>query len=75
MEISRDFWILKRMNLGKVNKKVVESLIKAGAFDSINSNRAELLGNLPTMFEYASKTKNVWSKEGFHSLKHREKIT
>ncbi len=45
----------KRINLGKVNKKVVESLIKAGAFDLINSNRAELLGNLPMFFEYASK--------------------
>ncbi len=55
---------LKRMNLGKVNKKVVESLIKAGAFDSINSNRAELLGNLPTMFEYASKTKKRMEQGG-----------
>lgn len=34
---------LKRVDLRKVNKKVIESLIKAGAFDSIGKSRASLL--------------------------------
>ncbi|MGB9682592.1 MAG: DNA polymerase III subunit alpha, partial [bacterium] len=34
---------LNRVDLRKVNKKVVESLIKAGAFDSTGRNRASLL--------------------------------
>jgi DNA polymerase-3 subunit alpha len=36
---------IARLDARKLNKKVVESLIKAGAFDSIASNRAELLTN------------------------------
>jgi DNA polymerase-3 subunit alpha len=34
---------LSRVDLRKVNKKVIESLIKAGAFDSIGKSRASLL--------------------------------
>ncbi len=33
----------RRMTSGKVNKKVIESLIKAGAFDSLDPDRAYLL--------------------------------
>ena len=62
---------LKRMNLSKVNRKVIESLIKAGAFDSLQPNRAELLGNLPTLFEYASKVKKRHQRGGL-SLFERE---
>ena len=39
----RDF--KKRAGTLKVNKKVIESLIKAGAFDSFNKDRRELLEN------------------------------
>ncbi|MGY3803558.1 DNA polymerase III subunit alpha [Pigmentibacter ruber] len=36
---------IARLDARKLNKKVMESLIKAGAFDAIASNRAELLAN------------------------------
>lgn len=36
---------IARLDPRKLNKKVMESLIKAGAFDSIATNRAELLFN------------------------------
>lgn len=35
----------KRINSSVLNKKAIESLIKAGAFDSINKNRKQLLEN------------------------------
>ncbi|MEN9808765.1 MAG: hypothetical protein RLZZ488_332 [Pseudomonadota bacterium] len=36
---------IARLDPRKINKKVLESLIKAGAFDEIATNRAELLAN------------------------------
>ncbi len=40
-----------RVDLRLVNRRVVESLIKAGAFDSIKSTRAALLGGLDQAME------------------------
>jgi DNA polymerase-3 subunit alpha len=40
-----------RVDLRLVNRRVVESLIKAGAFDSIGSTRAHLLATLDTAME------------------------
>jgi DNA polymerase-3 subunit alpha len=37
----------------RVNKRVVEALIKAGAFDAIESNRASLLASVSLGFEFA----------------------
>jgi len=45
----------ERVDSGKVNKRVVESLIKAGAFDSLNSNRAQLLKGVEKAIERASR--------------------
>src|SRR5205807_1001817 len=44
----------KRVDLRAVNRKVMESLIKAGALDSIQKNRAQLLANLDEANEYAT---------------------
>jgi DNA polymerase III subunit alpha len=55
-----------RVNLGPVNKKTVESLIKAGAMDSYG-NRASLLMNYPEIVEKAHK-KIKQEKEGQTSL-------
>jgi len=38
-----------------VNRGVIENLIKSGAFDSLEKNRAKLLNALPSFLEYASK--------------------
>ncbi len=46
---------LKRVDTRKVNKKVIESLIKAGCFDSLHQNRASLLESLDSLLEWISK--------------------
>lgn len=51
-ETMEDF--LKRVNVRIVNRKNLESLIKAGAFDSL-SDRSELLFNLDNILAYANK--------------------
>ena len=43
----------KRIASRKVNKRAMESIIKAGGFDMINSNRAQLLSDLPRAMEIA----------------------
>ncbi len=51
---------LTRIDTQKANKAVIENLIKAGAFDSIDSNRAKLLKNLPDMLDkVGKKDKNI----------------
>jgi DNA polymerase-3 subunit alpha len=45
----------ERVDLHKVNKRVVESLVKCGAFDSVAENRAALLASLESALEQASR--------------------
>ncbi len=45
--------LCKRVDLRKVNRRVLEALIKAGAFDSINPCRASHLAELPTALKVA----------------------
>ncbi|MCB2018372.1 MAG: DNA polymerase III subunit alpha, partial [Hydrogenophaga sp.] len=45
-----------RVDRQRINKRTVEALIKAGAFDAIHLNRAELVASLDTAFEYAAAT-------------------
>ena len=45
--------LCKRVDLRKVNRRVLEALIKAGAFDSIDSNRASHLAELTTALKVA----------------------
>ena len=45
---------LKRVNIRIVNRKNMESLIKAGAFDSLG-DRSDLIFNLDTILAYASR--------------------
>ncbi len=47
---------LERIDSRKVNRKVVESLIKAGAFDSIDPNRSKLLEILPDLYQRTQKS-------------------
>jgi DNA polymerase-3 subunit alpha len=44
-----------RVDTRQVNKKVLESLIKGGALDSLGMLRAQLLGNLPRLLEWAQR--------------------
>ncbi len=56
---------LKRIDTRKVNKKVIESLIKTGCFDSLHKNRASLTASCEMLLEWAnrkeSKPKNMQS--------------
>ncbi|MEY4428629.1 MAG: hypothetical protein RLZZ182_1318, partial [Pseudomonadota bacterium] len=42
-----------RVDRSRVNKRVVEALIKAGAFDKMEPNRAALLASVSLAFDYA----------------------
>ncbi|MBV8618069.1 MAG: DNA polymerase III subunit alpha [Curvibacter sp.] len=45
-----------RVDRGRMNKRTVEALIKAGAFDAINPNRASLVASIDRAFEFAVAT-------------------
>jgi DNA polymerase-3 subunit alpha len=49
---------LERIELRAVGKKVIELLIKTGAFDKLGVSRATALGNLERAFEYAQEKKD-----------------
>jgi len=50
---------LERVNLTKVNRKVIEALIQAGAFDTLERNRARLLAGLDTGLDKAQRAKSL----------------
>ena len=45
-----------RVDRQRINKRTVEALIKAGAFDSIEQNRASLVASVDRAFEFSSAT-------------------
>ncbi|HEX30268.1 TPA: DNA polymerase III subunit alpha, partial [Candidatus Poribacteria bacterium] len=49
------FDFCERVDHRRVNKRVVESLIKCGAFDSIDPHRSRLMANLRDAIEYGSR--------------------
>lgn len=49
--------LLSRINLTKVNRRVLEALIQAGALDSLHPNRARLLAALDAALERAQSLK------------------
>ncbi len=55
-----NFWdLLERVNLTKVNRKVLEALILAGAFDSLSPQRARLMAGLEGVLEKAQNFKRL----------------
>ncbi|MBV5297148.1 MAG: DNA polymerase III subunit alpha [Rhodoferax sp.] len=45
-----------RVDRSRINKRTVEALIKAGAFDTLNRNRASLLASVDLAFEFGAAT-------------------
>lgn len=45
-----------RVDRGRINKRTVEALVKAGAFDSLQLNRAALLASVDQAFDFAAAT-------------------
>ena len=50
------FGFIENIDIREVNKKALESLIKAGAFDDMNDNRAQLLAAYEKLLESAQDT-------------------
>jgi len=54
------FWdFLERVNLTKVNRKVLEALIQAGAFDGLSPQRARLMEGLEGVLDKAQNLKRL----------------
>ncbi len=51
--------VLERINLGKVNRKVLESLIQAGAFDCLQPRRSRLMAGLESALEKVNTQKRL----------------
>jgi|UniRef100_A0A7C3WHV3 DNA polymerase-3 subunit alpha len=51
--------LLSRINLTKVNRKVLEALIQAGALDSLHPNRARLMAGLESALERVQNLKRL----------------
>ena len=54
----------KRIDRSKVNKRSVEALIKAGAFDCVSRDRATLVATLDKAFEYAQAVESSANQGG-----------
>lgn len=53
----KDIWdFINRVNTQKVNTKVFEALVKAGAFDKLGYIRSELLENVSAIYNYTNDT-------------------
>ena len=48
------FDFARRVERGRINKRCVEALIKAGAFDTLQLNRAALVASIDRAFEFAA---------------------
>ncbi|EUJ10083.1 DNA-directed DNA polymerase III PolC [Methylophilaceae bacterium 11] len=55
-QFSDIFDFCARLDLRKVNRRVIESLIRAGAFDTIEANRAALLATVSTAISAAEQS-------------------
>jgi len=57
-----------RVDRQRINKRTVEALIKAGAFDGLQLNRAELLASVDLAFDYAATTQANAHQGGLFDL-------
>jgi len=58
------FDFTSRLDLTKVNRRVVESLVRSGSFDKIEPNRASLLASVNLAIKMAEQNKNEAGQEG-----------
>ena len=56
---------LKRVNPKDMNKLQLEGLVKAGAFDNLNSNRQSLFDSIPN---FILKTKNIFDNKSANQI-------
>ena len=62
--------VFRRIDTSKVNSRVLEALIKSGAFDSIETNRRKILEGMDTLLNLASSEKamNIENQTSFFDL-------
>ena len=56
---------LNRVNPKDINKLQLEGLVKAGAFDNINSNRKSLFNSIPSLI---TKSKNIFENKSINQI-------
>tara|TARA_B100001079_G_scaffold115637_1_gene99450 strand:- start:5264 stop:7024 length:1761 start_codon:yes stop_codon:yes gene_type:complete len=61
---------MKKVNLNEVNRRMLETLVKCGAFDSLHENRAQLFAVLDSAFHLAQEFQRAEepSQDSFFSL-------
>jgi DNA polymerase III subunit alpha len=57
-----------RVDRTRLNKRTIEALIKAGAFDALHLNRAELLASIDRAFDFANATAANANQGGLFDL-------
>ena len=57
-----------RVDKSKINKRAVEALIKAGAFDNLHLNRAELLASCDQAFDFAASMEANANQSGLFDM-------
>ncbi|MDF2465004.1 MAG: dnaE1 [Ramlibacter sp.] len=57
-----------RVDRTRINKRTVEALIKAGAFDSLQLNRASLIASVDRAFDFASATEANANQGGLFDM-------
>jgi DNA polymerase III subunit alpha len=57
-----------RVDRSRINKRTVEALIKAGAFDVLHMNRASLVASIDRAFEFAATTEANANQGGLFDL-------
>jgi DNA polymerase-3 subunit alpha len=57
-----------RVDRTRINKRTVEALIKAGAFDSLQLNRASLVASIDRAFDFASTTEANANQGGLFDM-------
>ncbi|MGE0329818.1 MAG: DNA polymerase III subunit alpha [Ramlibacter sp.] len=57
-----------RVDRTRINKRTVEALIKAGAFDTLQLNRASLVASIDRAFEFASTTEANANQGGLFDM-------
>jgi DNA polymerase III subunit alpha len=67
-----------RVDRGRINKRTVEALVKAGAFDALHMNRAALVASIDRAFEFAATSEANANQGGLfdmgdsHAASHKE---
>jgi DNA polymerase-3 subunit alpha len=55
-KFSSIFNIVERLNTGVVNKRMLESLVRVGAFDKLHNNRKQLFDHIEMILKYGATT-------------------